>query len=105
MKKGALWLVMCLSVQGCTSLGVVDALNPLKEDKGIDVTAQVGKENTNTKSKQLVKVDNKADYRDSVIDKVDYSTNFPWWALIISLFVGILVRPIEFIKDWRNLDE
>lgn len=105
MKKGVLFFVALLTLQGCSTMGVVDAINPLKEDKGIDVTAQVGKENTSNKSKQLLKVDTRADYTGSVIDKVDNSTNFPWWALVLTFMVGILVRPIEFIKDWRNMNE
>lgn len=105
MKKGVLFLIALLTLQGCSTMGVVDAINPLKEDKGIDVTAQVGKENTSNKSKQLLKVDTKTDYTGSVIGSVDYSTNFPWWALVLSFMVGILVRPIDFIKDWRNMNE
>lgn len=105
MNKGVLIFVALLTLQGCTTMGVVDAINPLKQDKGMDITAQVGKENTSNKSKQLVKIDNKSDYTGSIVDTIDNSTNFPWWALLMCFCVGILVRPIDFIKDWRTMDE
>lgn len=106
MRLRVLVLVLVLFIfSGCSALstGVVDALNPLKEDKGISATVQLGKENKSESSKQLFKVDNKADYTNSVIDKVDYSINMPWWGAVLILIGGILIRPIDFIKDWRKL--
>ena len=104
VKRVLVSLLVLFTLVGCSALssGVVDAVNPLKEDKGISATVQLGKENKSEASKQLIKVDNKADYTNSNIDRVDNSTNFPWWALVMCFAVGILVRPIDFIKDWRG---
>ena len=92
-------LVVLLSLYGCSATSLLKAVNPLDTSSGISATAQIGKENQSDSSKQLVK---------SNVDQigvVDNSTNVPWWAMVLSLFVGILVRPINFIKDWRNVNE
>ena len=100
-------LVVLLSLYGCSATSLLKAVNPLDTSNGISATAQIGKENQSDSSKQLVKsnVDQKTNYNAEQIGVVDNSTNVPWWAMVLSLFVGILVRPINFIKDWRNVNE
>lgn len=106
MCKRVLVVVLVLfTLSGCSSLssGIVDAINPMKEDKGVTAAVQLGKENINETSKQLVKVDSKAEYSNSVIDKVDYSINLPWWGACLIFMGGVFVRPFDFVKDWRNM--
>mgnify|MGYP006981762213 CR=1 FL=1 len=99
-------ILLLLTLGGCSTLsaGLVDSINPLKEDKGITATAQVGKENTSETSKQLIRSNQQSQYTAENIGSVDNSTNFPWWALAMAFSVGILVRPIDFINDWRGIN-
>ena len=69
MKKLTLMFLFTTVLYGCSTLGVLDAVNPFKEDKGIEVNAQVGKNNTQ------VQTDNKALVSLASSDKLDVSTN------------------------------
>lgn len=97
-------LLVLFTINGCSAIsaGLIDSVNPMKDDAGITATAQVGKENTSETSKQLVRSNQQSQYTAENIGSVDNSTNFPWWALAMTFSIGILVRPIDFIKDWRD---
>ena len=108
--RGVLLSVLLLFLIGCVSTGdLVDAVNPMKEDKGITASVQLGKENNNTTNKKLVDlqtdVTTNQRYEAEEIGTIDNSTNIPWWALVVSLFVGILVRPIQFVKDFKEIND
>ena len=100
MMKGVV-LALLLTLSGCSTL--LDSVNPLKEKPGISATVQLGKENHSDTSKQLIKsnVDIKKDtqYTADKIDKIDNSTNIPWWTALLLLFV----RPMNILKDTINL--
>ena len=108
MNRGIIISGLFLSLFGCTALGTaaLDAINPMKDDKGIKATVQLGKENHNTSTKQLAQIDTKVvtdtRYNTDSIGTVDNSSDIPWWALLMCILVGILVRPIDFIRDWRK---
>jgi hypothetical protein len=98
MFKYSILLVIFL-ISGCASLGggVVDALNPLKDDKGIDVTAQIGKNNDSEKSTVKVesgttkqnadKITNDTAYNDSVVNQITNNLE-PWQMAILVLCAG-----------------
>lgn len=93
-------IVLCL-FSGCSTLGIVDAINPLKEDKGIKASVQLGKENHSDGSKQLVKLSTQETETNlaegnQIINK---NTNIPWWTALLLLFV----RPLVILKDTIDL--
>ena len=102
-------VLICLLVvvlQGCSLTGAaLDAVNPLKEEKGINVDAQVGKNNTLHKKKQLVESNINASEKNVVTgtQSITKSTNIPWWALCIATVVGVFVNPINLIREYRML--
>lgn len=99
-----LYLLLLLTLSGCSTFseGLVNSINPLKEDRGISANVQLGKENISNSDKQLVRSNQTSQYTADSIGSVDNSTNFPWWALAMTFSIGILVRPIDFISDWRK---
>jgi len=118
MTNGVIILLL-LSISGCSTLGILDKVNPLKEDKGISATAQIGKENTSNISKQLIKADigssddikgnqNNIKEKNEVTGNqtISKTTNVPWWSALLLLFVRPLVVLRETIDLFRrNKDE
>lgn len=104
MKKSIIFAIL-ISLSGCTAMSALDAVNPLKEDKGISATVQLGKENHSDTSKQLIK----AGVTDSSTETNTVSgnqtinetknTNIPWWTAFLLLFV----RPMVILRDTINL--
>ena len=111
MMKGIV-LAILLSISGCSALSALDAVNPMKESKGISATVQLGKENHSDTSKQLLKakIGNtetntvkgnqtiiKADEKNEVQGNqtINKTTNVPWWTALLLLFV----RPLVILKD------
>jgi len=99
-------IVISLLISGCSMIDALDAVNPLKEDKGISATVQVGKENNSDTSKQLLKsninTQEETSYVADSIGKVDNSTNIPWWSALLLLFVKPLVVLKESIELFRR---
>lgn len=100
MKKGVV-LALLLTLSGCSALDAIDKVNPLKEDKGISATVQLGKENHSDTSKQLVKAKVSQSESNSVEGNqtINKTTNVPWWTALLLLFV----RPMVILRDTINL--
>tara|TARA_R110002020_G_C16305469_1_gene773447 strand:- start:3254 stop:3616 length:363 start_codon:yes stop_codon:yes gene_type:complete len=111
MSKGVIILLL-LSISGCSSLGMLKAVNPLKDPSGISATAQIGKENASDSSKQLVKSNigstNRVTGNQSNIEEknevtgtqtITKTTNVPWWSALLLLFV----RPLVVLRDALDL--
>lgn len=96
MYKGAV-LVLLLTLSSCSTLGAFKSLNPLKEDKGISATVQLGKENHSDTSKQLLKSNIKHTETNDVKGNqtINKTTNVPWWSALLLL----LVRPMVILKE------
>jgi len=114
MSKGV-FMFLLLSISGCSTLGILDKVNPLKEGKGISATAQIGKENTSDTSKQLVKANigstnrvtgnqNNIEEKNEVAGNqtISKTTNVPWWSALLLLFVRPLVVLRETIDLFRG---
>ena len=111
MNNGVIILLL-LSMSGCSTLGMLNAVNPLKDTPGISATAQIGKENTSDSSKQLVKSDigssdkikgnqNNINEKNEVAGNqtISKTTNVPWWSALLLLFV----RPLVVIRETIDL--
>ena len=115
MNKGVI-LGLLLTLTGCSTIDALNAVNPLKEDKGISATVQLGKENHSDTSKQLLKAKVGDAESNSVtgnqnIEKgeeqnkvngnqtINKTTNVPWWTAVLLLFV----RPMVILKDTIDL--
>jgi len=111
MFKGVM-LALLLSISGCSTLDLVDKVNPFKEDKGISATVQLGKENHNDASKQLLKANmdttntvkgnqvNAKEKNDVAGNQtITKNTNVPWWTVLLVAFM----RPLVVLKDAINL--
>lgn len=98
-KLGVLLCIFLLA--GCTAMDALDAINPMKDDKGINTNVQLGKENHSEENKQLVRA--KLDHTENSTAGRDQfftaNTNIPWWTAILLLFV----RPMVIIKDTIDL--
>ena len=111
MMKGVA-LTLLLTISGCSTLSALKAINPMKDDTGIQATVQLGKENHSDTSKQLLKAKigntetnsvkgnqtiNKADEKNEVQGNqtINKTTNVPWWTALLLLFV----RPLVILKD------
>lgn len=101
---------LLLTLSGCSTLGMLNAVNPLKEDKGISATAQIGKENISDTSKQLLAVkagdsiqgnQTKSKEMNEVFGNqtINKTTNIPWWSALLLLFV----RPMVVLRDTLDL--
>lgn len=94
--------ILCLFIlSGCSALSALDAINPMKEDKGISATVQVGKENHSDTSKQLVKARLSSSETNTAQGNqtINKTTNVPWWTAFLLLFV----RPMVIIKEIIDL--
>jgi hypothetical protein len=111
MSKGMI-LGLFLTLSACSTLDAVNALNPLKDDKGISATVQVGKENHSDTSKQLIKASmtetntvkgNQVKSKElndvSGNQTINKTTNVPWWSALLLL----LVRPMVILKEVIDL--
>jgi hypothetical protein len=114
MNNGVISLLL-LSISGCSTLGLLNTVNPLKDTPGISATAQIGKENTSDTSKQLVKADigssdkikgnqNNIEEKNQVTGNqtISKTTNVPWWSALLLLFVRPLVVLRETIDLFRR---
>jgi hypothetical protein len=114
MNNGVISLLL-LSISGCSTLGLFNTVNPLKDTPGISATAQIGKENTSDTSKQLVKADigssdkikgnqNNIEEKNQVTGNqtISKTTNVPWWSALLLLFVRPLVVLRETIDLFRR---
>ena len=75
--RTAIMVFLFLSIQGCSVLSALDTVNPFKEDnKGINVTSQVGKNNSKVYNKALVQSTVNTTSTDKSTDNsTDQSTN------------------------------
>ena len=99
-------LSVIIIMQGCSLLSGLDALNPFKEDKGIEATVQLGKENHNTSTSVKALATLEMDSTSTVNNEVDAevvnqyteSKDSPWliWAFAIALAVAI-PSPLSYI--------
>ena len=100
MNKGVV-LVLLLTLSACSTMDALKAINPMKDDKGISATVQVGKENHSDTSKQLVKARLTQTETNDVEGNqtINKTTNVPWWSALLLL----LVRPMVIIKEVIDL--
>ncbi len=114
-------IISLLFIPSCSALDLIKTVNPLKDDKGINATAQIGKENSSDSSKQLVKADlgdtnkvegnqNNSQERNQVSGNqtISKTTNVPWWSALLLLFVRPLVvlrETIELFRRKKNENE
>lgn len=101
-----LLFLMLFFVSGCSLLsGLGDSFNPLKEDKGIDTSLQVGKENVNVDKKGFINLDDGSkSYVDNDIKAENYYSNTsnkdsPWLIMGFALMSGFFVNSaIKFLS-------
>ncbi len=100
MKKLALVALVLLNTS-CATLNPIDQLNPLKPDKGIETTVQLGKENHTTKNKALAQVDSQStttttnDNNAEVINQT-YETIPPWIIILVAGLAGLAIdKPFD----------
>jgi hypothetical protein len=110
MYRYILFFIILLT-SGCAAIpgsGVVDALNPFKEEKGIDVTAQVGKNNSSVENKGLANIDSDTNVKtDNTIaaESVEMLTSYkdaPW---LILAFAIALAAPNPFTYFSKRKDD
>jgi len=107
MNKGVI-LGLLLTLSACSAMDALKAVNPMKEDKGISATVQLGKENHSDTSKQLIKAGitktntvkgsqtNSEELNEVAGNQtINKTTNVPWWSALLLL----LVRPMVIIKE------
>lgn len=101
MNRLGIYFVCLFSLSGCSALSVLDAVNPLKDGKGISATVQLGKENHSDSSKQLIKSDVNSSENNLIEGNqtINKTTNVPWWAAALLLFV----RPMVILKETIDL--
>jgi len=92
------------------SCSITDIL-PIGEKPKIEANVAIGK--TNTQDKNLVSI--KGEDKRQIADEISNTetTNFkgerienitvPWWAVLIGVLTGILVMPIELVRQWRQM--
>lgn len=100
MKKGVVFALL-LTLSACSTMDALKAVNPMKEDKGISATVQLGKENHSDTSKQLIKakvgITETNDIKGN--QTINKTTNVPWWSALLLL----LVRPMVILKEVIDL--
>lgn len=93
-----------MSTVSCATLPVLDAINPLKPERGIDATLQVGKENHTTKNKTLAQLESTTttsnDNKAEIINQ-NYENLPPWILLLIVGLAGIAI-PNPFDRNRRK---
>lgn len=113
MKIKIVILISCvvLLLSGCSALtgfGALDAVNPLKDDKGIKTNVQLGKENNLTENKGLL--NNRSDTKNETVnniqaDKVDQFVDYkdaPW--LILAFAIAFAApNPFAYFKNKREM--
>jgi hypothetical protein len=103
MRTSIMLSMVLVLLCGCSSLNPLESLNPFKEDKGLEVSAQVGKTNTQIKKKQLaeISVDSKIDSK-NVAETItqQYNTTEPWiiYSLISMVILFFLIVPSPFVS-------
>ena len=102
-------------IQGCTALGLVKAVMPVKSGTNVNANAQVGKENTqqvvanqqNTKIEgenvNVSQKENDTSINTSKVDSlVQNNTNVPMWYLLLLVLGWLLPSPQEIWTGFVN---
>lgn len=114
MKRTTTVLLMCIGLAGCSTLlgSAIPLPNPLEEDKGLKVNAQVGKTNTLTDKKQLGEVNLSSDSRDysntsNVADSiaVQNSNTESYIIYLLCLMSGLAIPTRSQYKQIKLLKE
>lgn len=99
---------------GCSTLNPINNINPFKDEKGIDVTAQIGKENTRIDNRALAQVDARSDStitsrNDIRAEKVEQVSNFKdsaWLILAFALMAGFAIpNPFNYYAHRRQIKD
>lgn len=107
-------LILCALSASCSSLSALDAINPFKDDKGIDATVQLGKNNTSVDNKSLAQVDarSKTDVSSNnqiTAERVEQVSNFkdsPWLILAFALMAGFAIpNPFNYYAHRRQIKD
>ncbi len=108
-------IVFCgiITIQGCSSLGLIKAVMPGKSGTNVNANAQVGKENTqqvvgqqdNTKIEgenvNVSQKENDSSINTSKVDSlIQNNTNVPMWYLLLLVLGWLLPSPQEI---WAGL--
>jgi len=103
-------IVFCgiITIQGCSSLGLIKAVMPGKSGTNVNANAQVGKENTqqvvgqqdNTKIEgenvNVSQKENDSSINTSKVDSlIQNNTNVPMWYLLLLVLGWLLPSPQE----------
>lgn len=102
MSLKAITLSIAVLLSGCTALDLVDKINPMSEEQGINVNAQLGKENTHTESKQLVQASVGDTLKGETINQTNTFT-MTWWALGMLWLSGVMMMPIAFLSGIKDV--
>jgi len=87
--RNILAFLFMLSLTSCSTLGTsaLDAVNPMKDDKGINTDVQLAKNATMTKKKQLVESNINTSSQDTFNQQATEmqinNMNINWWMLVI----------------------
>jgi len=104
-----------ITIQGCSSLGLIKAVMPGKSGTNVNANAQVGKENTqqvvgqqdNTKIEgenvNVSQKENDSSINTSKVDSlVQNNTNVPMWYLLLLVLGWLLPSPQEIWTGFVN---
>ena len=94
----------------CSPLGVLDAVNPMKDPTGIDTDVQVGKENILTNNKTLAQVSNdehriiNTNSLDALHETRTHTTNVSYGVILLMClgWAFIFTTPRNVWLRWRN---
>ena len=110
-------IVFCsiITIQGCSSLGLIKAVMPGKSGTNVNANAQVGKENTqqvvgqqdNTKIEgenvNVSQKENDSSINTSKVDSlIQNNTNVPMWYLLLLVLGWLLPSPQEIWAGFVN---
>lgn len=110
MRKFLTFIAFCgiITIQGCSSLGLIKAAMPGKSGTNVNANAQVGKENTqqvvgqqdNTKIEgenvNVSQKENDSSINTSKVDSlIQNNTNVPMWYLLLLVLGWLLPSPQE----------
>lgn len=114
MIKLTIVAIICAFVSACSSMSALDAINPFKDDKGIDATVQLGKENTSIDNKAIAQVEAKSntnvssnnDIRADKVEQNAFYKDSPWLIIAFALMAGFAIpNPFNYYAHRRQIKD
>ncbi len=115
MRKMIVYLLAATVLTACSSTDLLKSMNPFAEDKGIDASVQLGKNNTNVDNKGLVNLKDESkktvnnDVKAEVVNQLTNEKDAPWLILAFAVAAGFAVQGIyarrQLKRAQSELDE